>query len=207
MDSYEEEAKRLCQLNIEPELDYENFNKLFKKMLKIRWQHNIETVMKDANKKQIPNYIKTKIINESRKKGLSYKNILNFLKTHLEYASTLAKDPLKQNLAEIVQLELLNKKFNNKIIKLPTSGKGAVYLCKSQLISGNNIDKYLNVLTTKSMDFYNESEKTYYYAKYINQAGGAQDNQYNDIKSMIKEINKYYSNKIYKKNKSGRFKY
>lgn len=46
--------------------------------------------------------------------------------------------------------------------------------------------------TTKSIDFYWEYNNYKFYAshKYIKESGGAQDNQYNDIKHFIENANK-----------------
>ena len=47
-----------------------------------------------------------------------------------------------------------------------------------------------NTAETKSLDFYDKNTNTYFYAKFINENGGAQDNQFRDIKNFIEIANK-----------------
>ena len=159
-----------------------------KKLLK----NNINSVMKDASKTPIPDYLKNKIENECKRKGYNYDDILNKIKVDEMYASFFAKDPLKQNLAEKLQLEILSK--TNKIEKLSSNGENAKYLSNGELLTNLSNKPIIN--STKSLDFYDSSTNTYYYCKYINEDGGAQDNQYDDSKKFILNVNLYYKNNI-----------
>lgn len=160
------------------------FNNLLKQKIKELWKINIKKVMIDANKKNVPKYLQLKITNQVEMKSLDYDIVINKIKKDELYASFFAKDPLKQNVAKKLQLELLQK-VNINCNNLPTSGKNTFYLNNGKLTKKKSID------STKSLDFYDEKEKTFYYAKYTNENGGAQDNQYNDVKKFIKEASKY----------------
>lgn len=110
------------------------------------------------------------------------------------YATQFAKDPLKQNFAENFQLKFLNKYKSKDIKKLPSHGKKAYYLINGQLIT-NKTKKPTEGDATKSIDLVRDkpSGKEFYYAKYTNEDGGAQDNQFKDGCLFIQQADKYCS--------------
>lgn len=150
-----------------------DFNKLFQKKYKQQFDKNLLEVQIDINKNPLPKYLKIKIKNESIKKGFSENDIIENIKTNKLYASFFCKNPLKQNLAEKTQYIILKTKF-------PDIKKCNLYLNKGKLIT-----QKLNM--SKSIDFISESTNTYFCCKYINDCGGAQDNQFNDIKLFLNE--------------------
>jgi hypothetical protein len=167
-------------------INEKTFDEFLNEKIKNSWELNINEVIKDSKKEKIPFYLDNKIKNECVRKGFEYKNILNQIKISKEYASFFAKDPLKQNIAEKIQLEYINyKKKSNEIIKLPSTGPESVSFKDGKLV-------YNVSGTTKKFDFKNKNNKEYYYAKYTKEEGGAQDNQYNDAILFLEQANLYY---------------
>lgn len=148
------------------------------------WKENIQQVISDAQKDPIPKYLHKKITNESIRKGYSYDSILNMIRSNEMYASFFAKDPLKQNIAEKIQFEKLKTRFQD-IIKLPHTGPNAFYF------SNGEITNVRAKSDTKSFDF--RSNNKFFYAKYTNEGGGAQDNQFHDLKIFLENSKKYVS--------------
>lgn len=160
----------------------------FSKLLILRRREslkkNIENVMRDANLDLLPPYLKNKILFEVDSKDFDFESILQKIKTDYMYASFFAKDPIKQNIAENLQLEILSSTYKN-IIKLPNNGKDAIYIINGQVVK--NIEKK-SFDFPKSIDFYDIDTNTYFFCKYTKEMGGAQDNQYEDVKRFIKEL-------------------
>ena len=174
--------------------DIDNFETFKKKKWNECIERNKKDFQKDINKKN-PELIK-KIKNKKDKFNLvrTVDNILNEAKNNEFIEALLMKDPTTQNFHENTQLEYQNKKGNN-IKKLPGSGKKALYLSESELITNQSKkpDK-----GTKSLDFFNKDKRQYVYAKHTEEDGGSQDNQCKDCKIFIEEADKYcnkYPNK------------
>lgn len=172
------------------------FNDCLNKERSKLYELNTLIIMDDAKKDKTPGYLKIKIENESKRKNYNFKDILEKIRNDHMYASMFAKEPIKQNLAENLQLKFL-KERNKNIIKLPSTGKGAYYLSNGSLITNQ---KHKPLKTCKSMDFYDPDSKIFYYAKYTNQSGGSQDNQFNDLKNFINECLLYIKNSNREKN-------
>jgi len=160
-----------------------SIQELIENKIQLKIKENTLKVMEDAKQDIIPVYLDKKIKNESHKKGYSYQDILNLIKINEMYASFFAKDPIKQNLAENIQLEVLQNITNVK--KLIQHGKKSIRLYDGDIITKSN------KVSTKSLDFYDEDNETYYYCKYTKDEGGAQDNQFRDVVIFIQECNKY----------------
>jgi len=106
-------------------------------------------------------------------------------------AYSYAKDPLKQNFAELFQHDYLRDvKGKSAITKMSGGGKKAYYLIDSQMVTGLS-KKPSGSNSTKSIDFQCDNE--YYYAKHTSSEGGAQDNQCDDGKRFIEQANIYVS--------------
>ena len=163
-----------------------DFDKLFQKKFKQQFDKNLLQVQIDVNKNPLPKYLKIKIKNESIKKQFNENDIIENIKINKLYASFFCKNPLKQNLAEKTQyiiLKSLREKEPNGVLlkpKFPDIKKCNLYLHKGKLVN-----QKLNM--SKSIDFVSESTNTYFCCKYINEYGGSQDNQYNDIKLFLNE--------------------
>ena len=145
-------------------------------------KENIDQLMIEYNKEILPKYIKTKIMTEVNLKGFLFEDILNKIKTDIMYASYFSKSALKQNIAEKLQFQYLTNKYPN-LKKLPSNGPNSFFL------SNKGIVKKRPEKGTKSIDFYDPDNKTFYYAKYINENGGSQDNQFIDVKTFVELSN------------------
>lgn len=160
-----------------------SIEQLIEERIRISIKENIKNVMEDAKKDVIPTYLNTKIINECSKKGYEYFTILKKIKEDEMYASFFSKDPLKQNIAENIQLEILNEKMN--VEKLPQTGNNSKRLLKGNLGFFNNND------CTKALDFFDKKNNAYFFCKYTKENGGSQDNQFVDVIRFIDECNLY----------------
>lgn len=95
------------------------------------------------------------------------------------FACTFIKDPKKQNLTEKLVGELLH------LTKLPASGSQCIRFNQDgELVSCNKGD------VSKSADFVIDG--VYYTQKYTREPGGAQDNQYNDVRDFLVKGSKKY---------------
>ena len=113
-----------------------------------------------------------KVINFSEKTGFSVEDIVNKIMTDDMFVFFFAKDPKKQNFTEKLVAELL------KVEKLPASGKKCIRFNQDgDIVATNNGD------VSKSADFYING--IYYTQKYTHESGGAQDNQYNDVRDFL----------------------
>ena len=120
-----------------------------------------------------------KVINFSEKTGFSVEDIVNKIMTDDMFVFFFAKDPKKQNFTEKLVAELL------KVEKLPASGKNCIRFNQDgDIVATNNGD------VSKSADFYING--VYYTQKYTYESGGAQDNQYNDVRDFLIKGSKKY---------------
>ena len=120
-----------------------------------------------------------KVINFSEKTGFSVEDIVNKIMTDDMFVFFFAKDPKKQNFTEKLVAELL------KVEKLPASGKNCIRFNQDGDIVATN-----NGNVSKSADFYING--VYYTQKYTYESGGAQDNQYNDVRDFLIKGSKKY---------------
>lgn len=154
------------------------------------WKTNIDEIMKESLKIPLPKTIDLKIKSEIKSKGFEYNDVLLKIQTDKLYASHFAKNPIKQNIAEILQMNLLKQHIPN-IKKLNNDTE---YLMDGLILSGTK--SYCQKTPTKNFDFFDDKSRTYYYAKYINDRGGSQDNQYNDCVNFLNQVNMYYDKAI-----------
>jgi hypothetical protein len=164
-------------------LDDETFESLLLKQRREKIRMNIENIMKDAMKVPLANYIKTKIDRECILKGFNRRDILYKIQTDRHFASFFIKEPMKQNIGENLQLELLRRRYPDAI-KLPASGPDAFYISTIGIVS--------NTKSSKSFDFFHTSsddKKVFYVCKYTHEEGGSQDNQCIEVKQYIHSIN------------------
>ena len=102
------------------------------------------------------------------------------------YASHFAINPIKQNIAEKLQLKFIQEHLSPEYKKLPSKGKDSIYF-----INGKLVHKKEENQKVKSADFYNSQLDTYVFAKYTHEEGGSQDNQYSDVVMFIEGVDKY----------------
>ena len=178
-----------------------DFDILFKQRLHKEWQDNLTQVNLVAQRLKKNIYTKKdlwldkKIKEEVVRTGdiISYDEILQELCDGRYCAMRLfAKDPLKQNFAENLQIEYLKQTHYKNIIKLKSGGLNAHYLFNGEIIT-NVSSAPKDTQCTKSLDFlYSETDnQIYFYAKYTNDEGGAQDNQTADAQKFVVQANEY----------------
>jgi len=132
-------------------------------------------------------YIIKKVKSYCEKWGDDFDSVLNEIITNDRFARFFIKDPKKQNVYEMIFLNHVND-IGYNISKLTSHGKNAVCLDND----GNIVYGSSKINTTKSMDFIGDDNGniTYYYHKYTNESGGAQDNQYSDVVHFITNASK-----------------
>lgn len=205
-------------------MDRDTFNMQFTKQKEKDWVENIDEVVKLARiikeentgktSKEIKDLktkieklkskikgLKTKITNASRRTGgfISEQEILDSIIISNTAAYAFAKDPLRQDIAENFQYDWIVKNKNKpNLRKLSSGGSNAIYLVEGEIVTGMS-KKPGGSKATKSIDFQNDNE--YYYAKYTETCGGAQDNQCNDGKKFVEQANlycnKHQDNKVF----------
>ena len=117
------------------------------------------------------------------------------------FRAFFAKDPKKQNIYENSLVKYISSlEFVSKFRKLSSGGKNALYIDRGVI---RKKSEYCDEKPpSKSVDFYWEIKNNkgeiinfYAYHKYIEESGGAQDNQFNEIKKCI-DIGKNGSQKV-----------
>ena len=142
------------------------FNELAKQRRTEARRYNIAEVRNDINK----TWVQEKIISFCERQGDMFTPDLvkeQILSNDI-VAALFAKDPAKQNITEKLVEEQLHIK------KLPASGKNCI-----RFNAMGDLVHLTGVNVSKSADF--QIDNIYYTQKYTIEAGGAQDNQYNDV--------------------------
>lgn len=151
-----------------------NFNLILEKRMSELIKQNCENLLID---KSLITKIKNKykhvqlISNITEDEYIKY-TINNIRENDINTLLLFMKQPSRQNIYEQIQLELMEKYLDIKITRF-------------------NKDKFDD---TKTFDGINEDEKFIFQCKYINESGGSQDNQFNDL---IKFNQKHEYNKNY----------
>ena len=161
-----------------------NYQSEYKKQLQI----NISLVRNEIDN---PDF-KLKITNHADKFGRDIDEVKAKIMTDDMYAEWFAKDPAKQNIYEKMAASYISSiegvsNFRN----LPNSAKMFI-------VEGKVTSERLN--DVKSIDFHFKVGNKNIYAshKYIKATyGGAQDNQYNDIRNFLRNCNKISSGNDY----------
>ena len=154
-----------------------NYQEEYNKQLKI----NISKVRDEINNDDF----KLKISNHAEKFGRDYDDVKNKIMTDDMFAEIFCKDPSKQNLYEKLAAKYVSKIENIQNFKNLSNN------AKIFMVDGNITNKRQNEV--KSIDFiFNVGNKKFYVShKYIKLTyGGAQDNQYNDIRNFLRNCNK-----------------
>jgi len=147
----------------------------------------------DQNRKElllkISNFMNEKMTEEERK-TISEDDLINLIKNNLVVRSFFRKDPTKQSIHENTQFEWIKNNKYIDLIKLPASRKG-LYFHNFELTTKTPRPEN----STKTIDGFVKSLKIYCIFKFSTTSGGAQDNQFNDVKNFITQIIGFYSNK------------
>ena len=141
---------------------------IFNQMVEKREQEMIERNFEDLRANYRDSSYQEKIDNYCKKFNFQKEVIEKKILEDDYFAAFFVKDPSKQNFTEHLVEELLNTKV------LPQAGKASIRFKEDGTITAKKEPN-----TTKSADFLINS--TYITQKYTRGAGGAQDNQFNDV--------------------------
>ncbi len=157
-------------------------------------KQNIKITQKSLSE----SWLKTKIKNFSEKWGFSYKKVESEIKENKIVAASFAKDPSKQNFYQTQALVFLNSMESvERAEQLPSSGSNSIFIVDGKLLKGSEIFEKKN---HKSIDFQitlKNGKVILASHKYTKEAGGAQDNQRNDLINFVFEAEKYSGNFIF----------
>ena len=128
-----------------------------------------------------------KIKNWANRFSYSFEEIRQKIIDDEIFRCVFAKDPAKQNLYQTIAGKYISSlEFVKNFQILPASGANALFLDNGKILSGKELKNKSK--ETKSIDFYWEVGKNKFYAthKYTHEDGGAQDNQYIDVQTFLK---------------------
>ncbi|CAG8724776.1 8829_t:CDS:2, partial [Cetraspora pellucida] len=135
----------------------------FRRQIKEQIKENLRECEKKLDSKEY----RTKIEKWCRKFGFDFEEVFKKAKSDYLFRAFFAKDPKKQNIYEKALANYLNSlEFITNFKKLSSGGKNARYIDRGVVRKGEMI-------------------KFYAYHKYIEESGGAQDNQFKEIKNCI----------------------
>lgn len=149
-------------------------------------QENIKAVRETIN----DNDMQIKIKNYATKYDLPYKYVKRKILTDSIFANQFAKDPSKQSYNQKCARAFIEENDHiDKVIQLPADGPNALFVVEGKLVQDRNLARKTGV---KSIDFFwkvktNKGREVSFYAshKYTKDEGGAQDNQYEDLKKFM----------------------
>jgi hypothetical protein len=137
--------------------------------------------------KRIETFRKT--LTEQEQEEMSVDDILQKIKTDMTIRAFFRKTTTRQNIGEITQIEWIKRSVPDTV-KL-NADVGGKYLSGGEMhVVASGVPRPEN--STKTFDTESPSTKTYGILKLTKQAGGAQDNQYNDVKTFIRHIVSYF---------------
>ncbi len=123
----------------------------------------------------------------------SYEDFVSFCKQSKTNCMGLEKEPTKQRIDEVLQIQTFNHVYQRNIQKL--SDKGAKSVCINKITHELCSSLGLNAVNqrTKTFDAVETSNGkiVYYCIKYTKEHGGAQDNQVQDVNIFYEQIQKY----------------
>jgi|CryBogDrversion2_8_1035294.scaffolds.fasta_scaffold33859_1 hypothetical protein len=125
---------------------------------------------------------------ETEREEKSVDDILEDIKTNMMTRAFFRKTTTRQNIGEITQIEWIKRTVPD-VVKLPADVNG-------RYLSGGKMHTVLSKVdrpedATKTFDTYSPSTNTYGVLKVTKQSGGAQDNQYADVKSFVRNMVSY----------------
>jgi hypothetical protein len=107
----------------------------------------------------------------------SFERILSEIQTNTFIRSVFRKDYSRQCIHEKTQIDWIKLKLLPDILKL-NSGVGGIYFNNFKLSS----ERRRPTNASKTLDVFSPSKNIYGVLKYTTNIGGAQDNQFNDVK-------------------------
>lgn len=113
--------------------------------------------------------------------------VLAAIRTNSMVRAHFRKDPTRQSIHEITQIEWIRLHRYEDVVKLPAA-RGGTYFCKN----ATSCAFPRPADATKTLDIHSPSAKMYGVLKYSTTEGGAQDNQYRDVKHFIQQMIGYF---------------
>lgn len=153
----------------------------YEKAISKKRRENVKEVVRNIYSEQM----QQKIINYAIRHNLNKNYVEQMIIDSPNFARNFAKDPLKQSIHEKVAGEYIKSlDVVDSFKSLPASGKNAKYVGPTGVSIGKNFGK------AKSIDFEIRVGDKIVYAthKHTGSEGGAQDNQFNDVKQFILEV-------------------
>lgn len=168
----------------------------FQKEALKRREQNQYLLKQDLLARQVDTDLKDKIQKYATRYGLSENYVYDklFLETDDMVFNGFEKDPWRQNIYEILQLEYIQKIEKETMLiqwvnKLSSGWKSAKYIKNGQILNLNKVERW----DLKSLDFYwyyqfwEARLEFYTTCKYTQDDWWAQDNQANDVYSTFQE--------------------
>jgi hypothetical protein len=112
--------------------------------------------------------------------------ILERIRTDPLTRAQFRKDPTRQTIHEQTQIEWIRQNLYSDCVKLPAA-KGGTYFDGFKMQTAHPRP----ATATKTLDIHSPSAHMYGVLKYTTVAGGAQDNQYRDVKHFIQQMRGY----------------
>lgn len=131
---------------------------------------------------KVESFRKTKLTEEERA-TFSIDMILIDIVRSACFRAWFRKDPIKQNVYEKCQTEWIRRHMYSDIRKLK-AGRGGTYLLRGELMT----EPARDASATKTFDLWSPSANVYMVLKYTSESGGAQDNQFADVKYFAREM-------------------
>lgn len=158
----------------------------YDKKYKEKLIENIHELKEQINNIEKHRSLVTKIERFSLKYGFDYQDVVDKIRKEPMVAAHFVKDPSKQSIHQKIASEYIkgiNSVFNFEV--LPSGGERSLYVDEGDVVQNKERSKH----KTKSIDFKwevvtkdNKVITVYATHKYTKEGGGAQDNQYNDVK-------------------------
>jgi hypothetical protein len=170
-----------------------NFNDLLEMRTKeYVHKNNVQILSQAASRhkdliKRIETFRKT--LTEQEQEEISVDDILQKIQTDTTIRAFFRKTTIRQNIGELTQIEWIKRTVPDTV-KL-NADVGGKYLSGGEMhVAVSGVPRPEN--STKTFDTESPSTKTYGILKLTKQAGGSQDNQYNDVKTFIRHIVSYF---------------
>ena len=120
--------------------------------------------------------------------AMSVDDVLMAIQRNALVRAWFRKDPGRQSIHEKTQVEWIRRHRHPDIVKLK-SAKGGYILSEGNLLVAET-GRPPNA--TKTFDTFDTSRNAYGVLKYSTTEGGAQDNQYKDVKDFVRQILAFY---------------
>ena len=167
---------------------YEFFNAFYHEQRVV----NDEVCLRDA---RLKNKALLKKINEHRnhkmteaeREAMTVDAMLEQIQTNPVVRSFFRKDPSRQSIHEKAQISWIGAHRYPDFRKLPAD-QGGLCLSRFRMHRITKDNPRPSSGATKTIDAVSESHNVYCCLKYTNEAGGAQDNQFRDVKDTLRQV-------------------